>query len=563
MIAVLAGFVVNFLWRRASWRGRALAERIPAQLAAAWAALLVAWLYCLLAGWGVPARRTFVMLAVMAVSLAARLPLSPTHVLAIAAFAVVVMDPWSLLASGFWLSFLAVYVLMAGTGCWGGVPQTPAGRVSGLVGTLRTATRVQLAITLALMPPLALLFNEVSVVSPLANAYAIPLIGMLVTPLALLLAGLVLLPGMELITGAVAWLAHGVLQLCMWPTSWLAGLPGAAVPVAAAPWWAIGFAMLGVGVALLPPGFPFRALGWAFMLPVLCWMPPRLAPGDWELHALDVGQGTALVLRTASQVLVYDTGVRYSPDSDAAQRSLLPFLRAAGLRRIDVLVVSHADLDHVGGLRSVLEGVPVEQSFTPFDLPDWLAREGRLLGGRELPPLPLAAAPCAYGMHWRADDVSFEFLWPPGAGSIDIGASTRERNRNACVLRIRGAHHSVILPGDIGADEETALVQRGLGQADVVLAAHHGSRHSSATAFVAATQASHVIAQAGRWNRYGHPADVIRRRWQAHGAAFWDTGIDGAILARSKQGVLTVEAERDRRPRYWSALSCADCADAR
>jgi len=564
MIAVIAGIVVNFLWRRLRWRGRGLAERLPAQLAGAWAALLIAWLYCLLAGWGVPARRTFVMLAVMALSLGLRVPLAPSHVLAVAAFTVVAMDPWSLLASGFWLSFLAVYVLMASTGWWG-QPAIVAPRrgLPAAIRKLAAAARLQLLITLALMPPLALLFSEVSLVSPLANAYAIPVIGMLVTPLALLLAGLALVPGMGVPAYWTAALAHLLLEACMWPTQWLAGLPGASVIVPASPWWFTLFAMAGVGVALLPRGFPFRALGWAFMLPALFWMPPRPAPGDWELHALDVGQGSALVLLTSSHVLVYDTGLRHSPDSDAAQRTLLPFLRAKGIHRIDVLVVSHSDIDHVGGLRSLLEALPVEQVYASFDVPGWLAHEGRLLGGRGPPPLPHAGGLCSYGMHWRADGVGFEFLWPLGAGSIAIGAGSRERNRNACVLRIAGVHHSIILPGDIGADEEKALVERGLRPADIVLAAHHGSRYSSSGAFAKALRAQHAIAQAGRWNRYGHPAPVIRRRWRMHGAAFWETGRHGAVIARSRDGLLTVEAERERRPRYWSTASCADCPDAR
>lgn len=566
MIAVLAAMAVSFLWRRLTFRGRALAERLPAQLAAAFVALLVAWLYCLLAGWGVPARRTFVMLAVVALSLAWRVPLNPTHVLAVAAVAVVVLDPWSLLASGFWLSFLAVYVLMASTGWWGqGVERGAPVRFGKWFDGVATATRLQLLVTLALMPPLALLFNEVSLVSPLANAYAIPVMGALVTPLALLLAGVALIPALDPVTGVVAWVAHWLLELCMWPTEWLAALPGASIAVAAVPWWMFLSAMLGVGIALTPRGIPGRSMGWAFMLPALVWTPARPAPGDWELHALDVGQGSALVLRTAGHVLVYDTGVRYSPEADAAQRTLLPFLRAKGIRGIDVLVVSHADLDHVGGLRSVLETVPVGQGYASFDLPAWIRRESRLLGRRDSPPMPVALTPCVYGALWRVDDVSFEFLWPLGERSIDLTADTRERNRNACVLRVRGRHHSVILPGDIGADEEKALVERGLGVADVVVAAHHGSRHSSAVPFVKAVQAEHVIAQAGRWNRYGHPAEVIRRRWQAEGAEFWDTGRHGAILVESRNGVLAVSAERQRDPRYWGVRpdGCASRCDAR
>lgn len=555
LVAVLAAFVMNASWRRLKLAGRPLAELLPAQLASAWTALLVAWLYCLLAGWGVPARRTFIMLAVVAGSLALRLPLGPTHVLSAAAFVVVVLDPWSPLSAGFWLSFLAVYVLMASSGWWGRSAFMGGGRLAGWMQGLREATRLQLLVTLALMPPLAMLFNEISVVSPLANAYAIPVIGALVTPLSLLLAGLALLDGLDVVTELVARLAHALLQVCMWPTEWLAALPGASVPTAAVPAWATLCAMVGVGLALLPKGFPYRSLGWAFMLPVLVAVPARPEFGDWELYALDVGQGSALVLRTARHALVYDTGVRYSPDADAAQRNIVPFLRAMGVRKIDVLVVSHADLDHVGGLRSTLEAFPVEQSFANFDVIAWLKRESRLLGVRELPPLPHAVGLCRHGMVWETDGVRFSFLWPLGEGNIDLEAGTRERNRNACVLRIEGAHHSIILPGDIGADEERSLVKRGMEPADIALAAHHGSRYSSAAEFVEAAQAHHVIAQAARWNRYGHPAPAVERRWQANGAMFWNTGLDGAVIASSRAGKLWVESERARRPRVWGRSS--------
>lgn len=556
MIAVMAGVVVNAGWRRTRWRGRSLSERFPAQLASAWVALVVSWLYCLLAGWGVPARRTFVMLAVVAVSLGWRLPMGATHVLAVAAFAVVAMDPWSLLSAGFWLSFLAVYVLMMSTGWWGqAVTDRSRGVWLRFRKTLATAASLQALITLALMPVLGLLFNEVSLVSPLANAYAIPLIGMLITPLSLLLAGLALISGWGTAAALVAESAHWLMEMCMWPTTWLASLRGASIVVATPPWGLTLFAMLGVGLALLPRGIPFRGLGWTFMLPALFWVPARPAPGDWELYALDVGQGSALVLRTAHRVLLYDTGDRYSPEADAAQRVLLPFLRTRGIRGIDVLVISHSDLDHVGGMSSVLDAMPVDESYAPFELSSWLAYESRLLKRQEAPAPPRARAQCAYGAGWRMDKVDFAFLWPLSEGSIDIHAGTRERNRNSCVLHIQGAHHAILLPGDITADEERTLVSRGLPPADVVLAAHHGSRYSSAASFVRTLGASHAIAQAGRWNRYGHPSELIRQRWQAQGATFWDTGRHGAMVVRSHRGRLTVQAERLHNSRYWAATS--------
>src|SRR5690606_21151337 len=195
----------------------------------------------------------------------------------------------------------------------------------------------------------------------------------------------------------------------------------------------------------------------------------------------------------------------------------------------------------------------VQQSFANFDVHAWLKKEARLLGVRKLPPLPRTMSECRHGLTWKVDGVRFEFIWPLGEGNIDLDAGTRERNRNACVLRIQGAAHSVLLPGDIGADEEASLVARGLPPTDVVLAAHHGSRFSSGQEFVEAVQAEHAIAQAGRWNRYGHPASQVERRWLTNGASFWNTGLDGAVIASSSRGNLVVAAERELRPRYWAA----------
>uniref|UniRef100_UPI003342CE29 DNA internalization-related competence protein ComEC/Rec2 n=1 Tax=Castellaniella defragrans TaxID=75697 RepID=UPI003342CE29 len=556
MIAAFGGVAAYAAWRRIRWRGKALAEYLPAQIAAAWAALAVAWLYCLLAGWGVPARRTFVMLAVVAASLVLRLRLGGSRVLAVAAVAVLVLDPWAVLASGFWLSFGAVAVLLAVSAGMAG-PQAGAGNqertpiMVRLRRILSLAVRTQMAVTLALMPPLAWLFHEVSLVSPLANAYAIPLIGWVVTPLSLLAAACALVPGADWLSQVFARLGHGALEAMMRPTEWLGVLPAAHWPVAAAPAALNLLACAGVVLALWPAGGRYRRLGWLAMLPLVFWTPPRPAEGEWELHALDVGQGSALVLQTERHTLVFDTGARRSARSDEGARTVLPFLRAQGVRRLDVLVVSHADLDHAGGVRSLLEGLPVAQSYSSFPLEPWLAREARKLGAPP-PPMPLTDVLCRYGTSWRVDGVTFEFLWPLGEAAgrrQDPGA-----NAASCVLRVRGAHHTLLLTGDVEARSEAALLARGLGPADVVVAAHHGSATSSTLAWVERLQASHVIAQAGAWNRYGHPARAVEARWTRAGARFWRTDLEGAISVQSRGKGLSLYSELGDARRYWHGV---------
>ncbi len=460
MLAGAGALAASALWRRLRWRGRILAERWPARRAAALAALLVAWLYCLLAGWGVPARRTFMMLAAVAGAQALQLRLSGARVLALAAAAVVLADPWAVLAGGFWLSFLAVAVLLAigaqaaepalpvaaaeragappqSPGCTAhapGVPDAPrfGRRRDRWLRGLKLAARLQWAITWALAPVLAWTFHEVSLVSPLANAYAIPAIELLVTPLSLLLAAVALVPGLESVAAGLAWLAHGILSLMMRPTEWLAALP--AWPVSAGPAWVYLLALAGAAAAIWPGGSMRRGRAWAWLalLPMMLWPPDRPGDGEWDLHALDVGQGSALLIRTARHTLLFDAGGRQARDADAGARTIVPALKALGVGRLDGLVVSHADLDHAGGVRSVLAAVPVAQAFASFDLEAWLRAETRKLGA-EATPLPQAAAPCRFGDRWRLDGVEFEFLWPLDVRARRKGAAA---NAGSCVLRV-------------------------------------------------------------------------------------------------------------------------------
>nr|WP_255676042.1 DNA internalization-related competence protein ComEC/Rec2 [Pusillimonas sp. MFBS29] len=561
MIAALGGLATLFLWRRMRWRGAALAERLPAQVAAAMAALLIAWLYCLLAGWGVPAQRTFFMLAVIAATYLLRIYMTPFRLLAVVAFVLVVLDPWALRASGFWLSFGAVCILMASSSWYGSaVGRSRPGKRERLRGMLSTASRLQLAITAGLMPLLAIIFHEVSLTSPLVNAYAIPVISLLVTPLALLLAGAAAVPGLEAVASAFAWLGHAALHAIMIPTVWLSELKVASFNVAATPWWLTLVAILGLMLATLPYGFPGRRMAWLLMLPALLWRPGGPPEGGWNLHALDVGQGSAIVVQTRHHAVLFDTGLRSSTSSDAGMRVIWPFLRSQGISRLGALIVSHADIDHAGGVRSVLEALPVAQSYSSFDLLNYLEREAGLLGmPGQLPPLPPAMSACEYGMNWHIDGVTFEFLWPTANSARSRPKPQKQaRNAQACVLRIRGRHHSALLTGDIGSRQESALVDRGLGQIDVVMAAHHGSKTSSSPAFIAQTLPAHVVAQAGAWNRYGHPAQDIQARWEAGGARFWRTDQHGAVSVYSRHAGLQVRSERMAARRYWQRRIPAD-----
>lgn len=530
LLSSMVAMGVVWGWPGLRWRGVSLAERLPAQVPAAFVAVIVALCYSLVAGWAVPARRTFYMLGIAAAAVALRLPISASRVLVLALFVVTLADPWAPLSPGFWLSFGAVAVLLwASTGRWQATPRVR------MLGTLREATRLQLIMSAALIQALAVQFQSVSVVSPLANALAIPVISMVATPLALL--SLVLTPA----PGLAAWpaqAAQAVLGWLMVPVTWLADHPGAILTTAAAPWPWVALAGAGVAYALMPRGAPRRAWGWVAVLPLLLHAPARPSAGEWRLAALDVGQGAAIVIETARHVVLVDTGPPLGPENDAGERTVWPYLRARGIRHVDDLVVSHADADHIGGLTSLLKRVTVDR----LRLADRTEGEA-------------GWAPCRAGQGWWLDGVAFRFIHPERPARAD--AASAERNANSCVLFVQGLYHAALLPGDIGRAEEVALAARGGVAADVVLMAHHGSASSSAPAFVSAVAARHAIAQAGFLSRFGHPRPDVLARWAAAGAQTHRTDHHGAVMAMSTKAGLGVTRVRETSAHYWHRRDAA------
>lgn len=549
-IAGIAGVLVAALWRRARWRGAGLAEFAPSRIAGGAAAAVVALLYCLLAGWGVPARRTFFMLSVVLAAALSRLPLTAGRVLAGAGAAVVALDPWAPMSPGFWLSFGAVAILLR-------IADMPFDAEAPWhrrwASRLEQATRLQLIVTLGLTPLLAFLVHQVSVGSPLANAVAIPSVTFIVTPLALLCAALSVVPGAQAVAGWVGQIGLAAFDYTMVPVAWVGNAQWASVSVAAAPWPWLLWAVAGMVWALQVRGWPARHLGWVCMLPLLCWRPDRPEPGHWRMSALDVGQGSAILVETASQTLLFDAGPRHYGGSDAGERVVAPFLQARGIGALDVLVLSHADQDHVGGARAVLAAVPVQRSYASFDVAAFVRRDasvwpepGKASPGTQA-TLPDRMLRCRRDDAWEVDGVRFTFLHPADGGS----GAPADRNADSCVLRVQGASHSLLLTGDIGVAQERQLVARGVPPTDVVLAPHHGSASSSGRDWVMAVKASHAIAQAGHLNRFRHPAPAVERRWLRAGAAFWRSDRDGAVMAESTERALRVWSQRDRARRYW------------
>ncbi|MGH8770047.1 MAG: DNA internalization-related competence protein ComEC/Rec2, partial [Burkholderiales bacterium] len=514
MVSGLVFACIYWLWLRIPGR------KFPAIKSAAIAGALAAIGYAALAGFAVPAQRTVYMLLAVAAALFFGRVSSASTILAGALMLVTLLDPWAVLSAGFWLSFGAVALIM----------YVSASRLRA-PHWLASWTRMQWAITLGLIPLMLVLFQQASIVSPLANAVAIPLVSLIVVPLTLLST----IPALEVLLVP----AHSAMTLCMWVLEFLSALPEAIWQQHAPPWWALAVALIGALWLLAPRGTPARWAGLAGFFPLFLALPAAPEKGAFSVVVLDVGQGLAVVARTQNHSLLYDAGPDYSPDRDAGERIVIPYLRGAGIARLDRLVISHDDSDHSGGADSILQAVPVGEL------------DSSLFNSHVIAAQIENKAQCHSGQSWEWDDVRFEMLHP----RVESYANFKLKdNALGCVLKISSGAGSVLLAADIEQAQERELISRAEHalRATVLIAPHHGSKSSSSEQFVRAVNPAKVIFSSGYRNRFGHPRAEVIQRYRAIGSAILRTDHDGALLLDFSSSV-SVQKWRLVRQRYWHA----------
>jgi competence protein ComEC len=516
MVSGLAFALCSWAWRRSA----RLTLALPARKAAVIVGVCAALVYTLLAGFAVPAQRTLYMLVVVAAALWAGVYTSATRVLAVALFIVVLLDPWAVLSPGYWLSFGAVAVIMHATMHRIAVPHW-----------FTAWARTQWAVTVGLVPLLLALFQQVSLVSPFANAVAIPVVSLIVVPL--------VLAGMLLPFDVLLHIAHAVMAVCMGLLDWMSALPAPVWQQHAPPAWTVIAASMGALWLLLPRGFPARGLGAVAMLPLVLVAPPAPPAGAAWITVLDVGHGLAVAIQTRSHALLYDSGPAYGPGADAGNRIVLPFLRASGISRLDGVILTHDDADHTGGALSVLEAMPVGWMMSTLEDAD---------------PLLFHVETnfrCRAGLEWQWDGVRFSVLHPARDG--DTLRHVKDNDRS-CVLKIATDAASVLLPADIELKSEMLLVAQGVEalKADVLVAPHQGSRTSSSPAFIDAVSPRATVFPAGYRNRFGHPHEDVVARYRGMGTALYRTDYDGAIrIELPVAGGVQLQRHRDVYRRYW------------
>ncbi|HEY7771628.1 MAG TPA: DNA internalization-related competence protein ComEC/Rec2 [Marinagarivorans sp.] len=499
-------------------------------------AMALSYGYAALAGFSVPTQRALIAVLLVNVAWMLGWRCSRWALLALALLCVSIVEPLVWLQTGFWLSFAAVAFLLALYDGQVGRERHPR-RQARVRNALTIAVKMQCLLTLGLCVPLWLLGLPASVLSPLANVVAVPLVALFFVPLLLVWIPVsftdfsgIFLQGLAQGFNAL-WYALQYLAMSPQAMVWASG--------SAEIWW-LWVAVVASIMLILPASIAMRC--GACLLVALLIFGQKKPKDRFELVALDVGQGLAVALNQAQGTFLYDTGAAFSERFNAGSHIIAPYLRARGVTPLSVMV-SHADVDHRGGANALFE------RFSPREV--WF--------GQPFDGLPAGAVQCIAGSQWQKGEARFRVLWPPANHLRQslVPQVLRRTNNHSCVVMVEYRNKRFLLPGDIEADVERILLARAeagvldLGPVDVLIAPHHGSKTSSSSAFLALLKPAHVIVSAGYKSRYGHPHADVMARYQAIDAQVWQTGLHGAITVRVDGDQLQVIAERLRQPKPW------------
>ena len=519
-IGLLAGFVFFITRRLWPYCGSA-ALLLAAPRAAALSSLFIAALYAALSGFAVPAQRALIMLTIVMFAIYRQHKVQSSHVLSFALFSVLLIDPVAVLSPGFWLSFSAVAII--GLAGFGRLKLDKSWRVWG---------RLQWRISLALIPLLIFLFQQASLVSPLANLFAIPIVSFLVVPLVLLATSIaVFLPD----TAAIMYsLSDLILNLLWWLLTFLSNTSISQWYSAKPDILPLSISIIGFALLLTPNGWPAKYLGVFLIIPLLWPNTQKLNNGEVEITLLDVGQGLASVIKTKQHVLVFDTGPKFSRSFDTGAAVVIPFLRQNNIKTLDMLILSHKDNDHRGGFESIQNEVKIDKLVSSYNLK-----------GSEA---------CEAGQRWVWDDVVFEMLNPKNSESY------QKRNNASCVLRISAGKESLLLSADIEKQAEKYLVQHHYEQlkSTYLVAPHHGSKTSSSQAFLDAVDPDTILIPVGYKNRYRMPHTSVLQRYNDLGIPILQTYKSGAITmllgeVGQKNSTKLPHEYRKNQQKFWNS----------
>lgn len=492
---------------------------IPAPKIAGALTLLLTIFYSALAGFAIPTQRALLMLSIFSLAIIKRRYLSSWHSFHLTLLIILIIEPFSVLSASFWLSFTAVILIFYAV----------SNRMKPLKNW-RVWCRIQLALSLGLIPLSLLFFQQISWISFIANLIAIPSIGFLILPLSLL--GSLLSLVSSVLGKNILIFVEKLLELLWSLLNFFSEIPFTQYYAYLSNRWILAASIIGILLILAPRGTPTRCLGFIWLLPLFFGESQGPQYSDIWLHLLDVGQGLASVVRTQHHVLIYDTGPRLSPSFDAGKLVLLPFLQTIGVHKVNLMVISHGDNDHSGGATIILKQIQVD----------------KILSSIPKKFLPRIVNLCEEKMCWQWDGVNFEILYPPL--NLDYLG-----NNSSCVLKISNQLQSILLVGDIEKAAENYLVhtkQKSL-QSTVLIVPHHGSKTSSGIEFLNYVQPAYALFPTGFHNRFKFPHKIVLNRYQRLGSKIYNTATEGTITLKLDARSYNIQAETyyERNHHFW------------
>ncbi len=516
IISSLVFILLRYLWNLSKG-----CYAIPAYRIAAIGSVLFALFYALLAGFALPTQRALIMLTVAFVAIFKQTYLSAWDIFLLALLGVLLLDPWSVLSAGFYLSFGAVLAIM----------YVLQGRI-GSSSTVIQMLKIQLAVSLFLFPLLILFFQQGSVIAPLVNFILIPVVSLFFIPFLLFSSLFLWTP----LAGSLFSLNTLFFDKIWWLLDILASWQGSQIILPIPDSLTLFLVYIGIILLLTPQGWRLRYLGLFLYLPLFFKSYPRPLTGDVFMSVLDVGQGTAIVIQTKNHTLLYDTG-RAWKDGDNAQQVILPFFRSQGITQLDYLMLSHADNDHSGGAKSIISAMPI----------------AHLSSGEKqrLNDIHPAITTCYRGQQWQWDQVQFKVLAPIK------NAVVKKSNNASCVLQVIDASgQRILLTGDIEKPIEWQLLHYYGNdlQADIVVVPHHGSKSSSSQTWVNTIQAKYAVFTTGYLNQFALPSQKIVQRYQQAQSIILDTAQEGAIYFQLTANKITYVTYQNQFRRYWHTV---------
>ncbi len=514
-----------------------LSTYYPRQKIALWCALAAAIIYSLLAGFSLPTQRAIIMTAVFILGQINSRPVPVSARFLFALAIVLTGNPLSGLNAGFWLSFVAVAALLLYLN-----EKEPLKQLSlSYHHLLRKWFAPQLVVFFALTSFLLFWVQQISLLSPLLNVVAIPLVGLLAVPMILL--AMVLLFWSEQLAFQLFFLSDFILQSMLLSTPWITTRAGwSLVEVQALPYFSLLCIATGMLVLVAPFSRALRLLAIPLLLPAVFPSENVIAGNSVNIHVVNVGQGLSVIAQTRNHALVYDTGAALSPEFDLGAAVVIPVLSHLGISPVDSLVISHFDNDHSGWLAGLLPGVSVDKFISSHP-----QQAQRLVNDLQVKSPELAIGACTAGENWQWDGVVFRFLHSQ--------APAQSSNNNSCVLKISAGERTILLLGDIerGAEHSLVVQQRLELASEILLAPHHGSNTSSTYAFIKSVRPKFVVFAAGYRNSFAHPTARVRQRYsEVYSKEFvtHETGMLSFHLT-PESPLESPRQYRQERRRYW------------